>query len=101
VPGQPERIKVTNRVIRLLRTVPRTKFIKIHGSAYMESGTPDVFAMVQGTFFAIECKVPGEQPDPIQAHRLRQWAEAGSVAVTAHSEDDVRRALLDAGKSLV
>jgi Holliday junction resolvase len=101
VPGQPERIKVTNRVIRLLRTLPRTKFIKMPGGPMLEAGTPDIFALVQGTLVCIECKVPGNAPTPIQLHRLAEWSTAGAVGIVAYSEDDVRRALLDAGKSLV
>lgn len=54
----------------------------------MEEGTPDLDICIGGVCVKIEVKQPGEQPEPIQALRLRQWKEAGAVTGCCHSVDE-------------
>lgn len=37
-----------------------------HGSIYMPAGLPDLMALRNGIFIAIELKVPGKKPTPVQ-----------------------------------
>lgn len=57
--------------------------VKTHGSA-LSQGEPDLVGCFpwngHGVFFAVEMKVPGEKPRPLQYARLRQWRAAGAVA---------------------
>lgn len=45
-------------------------------------GTPDILACMNGKFIALELKVDGEEPDPLQAHKLRNILLAGGTALT-------------------
>lgn len=55
-----------------------------------KSGVPDVHACYQGRWISIECKVPGEQPEPLQYHHLNQIQKAGGLATWATSVDQVK-----------
>ena len=82
-----------NRVLKYLNGLPACKAIKIHGSEYMEAGTPDIIGCIKGRFFAIELKEPGKKPEPIQKLRLRQWYDADALIGVAESLDDVESIL--------
>lgn len=55
-----------------------------------KSGVPDIQACLQGKWISIECKVPGEQPEPLQFHRLKQIKKAGGLATWATSVDQIK-----------
>lgn len=55
-----------------------------------KSGVPDVHACYQGRWISIECKVPGEQPEPLQYHHLNKIQKAGGLATWATSVDQVK-----------
>ena len=55
-----------------------------------KSGVPDVHACYQGRWISIECKVPGEQPKPLQYHHLNKIQKAGGLATWATSVDQVK-----------
>jgi Holliday junction resolvase len=42
-----------------------------------EPGTPDLFAGKSGRMIMIEAKDEGEQPEPLQLHRHREWEAQG------------------------
>jgi hypothetical protein len=81
-----ESSQVTKPAIDAINARPRAKAIKLHGSIYMESGTPDVHAVVAGVAYWLEAKLPGEKPDPIQRKRMREWAAAGAVVGVIESK---------------
>lgn len=62
------------------------KVIKTQG---IEVGTPDLIGvMTIGSRvypLAVEVKRPGEKLKPIQHRRLREWAKAGAIALSASS----------------
>jgi Holliday junction resolvase len=47
---------------------------------YGRSGVPDVVGVVEGKFFAIECKAPGKKPTALQIRELKNIRKAGGVA---------------------
>ena len=58
---------------------------KRHGSVYTIAGDPDLYFLIGGVHIECELKRPGEQPTPLQRHRLAEWARAGAHTVVVHS----------------
>lgn len=58
---------------------------KKHGTAYGIAGDPDLYGCLEGRFFGIEMKRPGEGAKPLQVERLKRIALAGGIAGVAHS----------------
>lgn len=54
------------------------KLIKVHGSIYMEAGTPDIFGVFRGVPFLWEVKVEKGRVTPLQEKRGNEWAAAGA-----------------------
>lgn len=46
--------------------------IKIHGSAFMVSGIPDIIACIKGLFVGIEVKAPGRLNNQSQEQKIHQ-----------------------------
>lgn len=68
--------------------------VKIHGSAFMPAGTPDILACVGGRFVGIEVKKQtGGIVSKLQEFKIKQIHEAGGVAFVARSVEDVEREL--------
>lgn len=44
-------------------------------------GEPDLICSGLGQAYAIETKVPGKSPTPLQFFKLRKWRRAGAVAL--------------------
>lgn len=55
------------------------------------SGVSDIQACYQGRWISIECKIPGESPDPLQLHHLQMVQKAGGLATWATSVDQVKQ----------
>lgn len=81
---------LTKKVLEYLNSVPGCKAIKIHGNAYVETGTPDIAGCIRGRAFFLELKVPGKKPTAIQERRLREWKEAGAITGVVTSIEEVR-----------
>jgi hypothetical protein len=81
-----ETTQVTKPTLDAINALPGGKAIKVHGSVYAESGTPDIDAVVDGVPYKFECKLPGEPPTVIQRKRLREWRDAGAVAGVIYSK---------------
>lgn len=88
----PEK-KVENQIKRYLDGLG-AYHIKIHGSAYMPAGTPDILACVNGRFVGIEVKKPnGGVVSALQKLKIKQIKNAGGVALVATSVEEVEREL--------
>jgi hypothetical protein len=94
-----ESSQVTKPTLDAINARPRAKAIKLHGNVYMESGTPDVHAVVAGVAYWLEAKLPGEKPDPIQRKRLREWHEAGAVVGVIESKAEAM-AIIDGDQDM-
>ena len=46
-------------------------------------GTPDLLLCIGGFFVAIELKIDGEKPDPLQEYKLGLIKKAGGISLTA------------------
>jgi hypothetical protein len=74
-----------------LNEQPMTKALKIHGSQYMESGTPDLLVVYRGFTMWIELKTrKSDKPSHIQKRRLREWKAVGCQATVCWTLDEVK-----------
>lgn len=90
---QPES-KVVNAITQYVSECGGYSF-KIHGGPFQRSGEPDLLGWLpteDGPIpFAVEVKLPGERPRPLQNYRLRQWAKGGFAAGFATSVEDFQK----------
>jgi Holliday junction resolvase len=84
---------IVNKIIKELNSHDGCLVIKKHNNQYGRKGEPDILGSIHGRFVAIEVKQPGKRPTKIQEARLRQWRDAGGVALWATSVDEVKEAL--------
>ena len=85
-----EEKKIENSIKRYLESIG-AYYIKIHGSAYMPAGTPDILACIDGKFIGIEVKKPkGGVVSELQKLKIKQIKKAGGVAFVANSLEVVK-----------
>ena len=89
----PTESVVIRRIMERLKELPQTKAIKLHGSIYIESGTPDIHITYKGRSYWCEVKQPGRMLTQLQAQRLKEWENAGATVGVVHSWDEVRNIL--------
>lgn len=68
---------------------------KIHGSAFMMTGLPDLIGVHKGRFIAVEAKMPGNKPSPAQLRIHTKIRDAGGRVVVAYSVADALTVLRD------
>lgn len=56
-----------------------------------KDGINDLLVCWEGQFVSIECKLPGREATPLQALNQRRVIEAGGIAFTAFSLEDVKK----------
>lgn len=80
---------ITRRIVQVLRVLPKTWVVKIHGSQYQDAGTPDLIGCHDGRMFAFEVKRPGGKgPTEIQVRTLARWEGAGAIVGVVRCEED-------------
>lgn len=84
------REKVVERAIRQWLRDDGWLTMKYHGSAYTDNGVPDLLAVRDGRFAAIECKSPGKEPTPVQRRWIATIRSFGAVAFFATSLEEAR-----------
>lgn len=62
--------------------------IKLHGNQFQRIGEPDILYVEDGHAHFFEVKTTTGRLDPIQAHRLRQWADAGATVGVVRSPQE-------------
>lgn len=67
---------------------PGCWLFKVHGDEFMRSGLPDIVGCVQGLFFGLEIKNPGEEPSELQRHELTQIKKAGGISAVVFEPED-------------
>jgi len=88
--------RLSRRIAQALRAEGAFVF-KVHGSALMMAGLPDLIGVHHGKFFGLETKMPeGKDPTPIQLLRHKQIRKAGGFVAVVRT---VQQAL-DALRSL-
>lgn len=84
---------ITNGILRYLRTCPRTKAVKRHGSGMGSNGQPDIVGCINGLHFELEVKQVGNKPTKLQEIEMQGWRDAGALVAVVHSVDEVRKFL--------
>lgn len=88
----PEK-KVENQIKKYLDQ-QNAYYVKIHGSAYMPAGTPDILVCINGRFVGIEVKRPeGGILSELQKLKLKLIEKAGGVGIVARNISDVSERL--------
>lgn len=86
---------LSNAIQKYIETDLRGKVMKLHGSPMQSRGEPDLIGGFirdgQVIHFAVELKMPGEQPTPIQKFRLAQWDFVGFRTGVVYSLLDFKR----------
>jgi len=82
---------LTRRILKNLKAYG--KFIKIHGSPYMVTGTPDILGCFDGMMVCIEVKTPEGSLRNAQRHQLKAWQAAGALSLAAASWEEIEDAL--------
>ena len=82
------------QVMRMLAAeYPGAVVRKRHGSVYSTLGDPDLTILYRGIHVECELKRPGEEPTPLQLHRLAEWGRAGAVTAVVHSVAEMRQVM--------
>ena len=71
--------KITLRIAGILRA-RGAWVLKHHVSPYSRAGVPDLLICYRGRFIALEVKVPGKKPTPLQTRELATIRVAGGTA---------------------
>ena len=79
--------RITKKILDHLRSRGAWA-IKNHGSPYVRAGLPDIFACYRGRMIAIEVKVPGGTPTPIQAQTLADLENHGALTGVVTSVEE-------------
>ncbi len=78
--------RIQQRIRKALLKEVGGKWFKVHGSAFQESGQPDIIGCVDGQFYGFEVKVPLKgKPSELQLETLAEWREQGAIACIVES----------------
>ena len=84
------------RIQRALRVAfPGCYVRKIHVSEFQTGGIADLLCCVEGWFFAIEVKPPGEVPSELQKYEAKQVRAASGVSFVATSPEQAVKRVRD------
>lgn len=89
------REKIVEKSIKNYLFTKGAYFFKVHGSAFMEAGIPDIVACYKGLFIGIEVKAPGKdsgQSDVQKVHD-KNIKKAGGIYILADCLEDVTNVL--------
>ena len=71
----------------------RVWWVKLHGSAMMTRGLPDLYVLIEGRSLWIELKAPGNRPSPLQWHRIGEIQDAGGESYWCDTLENFKRLL--------
>lgn len=88
--GKNNETKLQRSIQKYLVDIGAYEF-KVHGSAYMKAGIPDIIACYNGLFIGIECKVGKNKMSQLQEEHKKQIINANGIHILAYSLDDVKK----------
>ena len=77
------------RIIKYLKALPRTYYVKTHGGPYQRQGLPDIFVVRRGRFFALELKTRVGILSPAQQSEIAHIGNAGGCTYVIRSLKDL------------
>lgn len=87
--GRDNETKLQKSIQKYLQSKGCYEF-KVHGSAYMKAGIPDIICCYKGQFIGIECKVGRNKMSTLQEYHKELIEDAGGIHILAYSLDDVK-----------
>ncbi len=84
---------IVNKIIKYLKSLPKTFVWKEHGGMYGTAGIPDVICCHKGLFVAFEVKTDSGKATLLQEITLRKICEAGGIAVLVRSVEEVKNVM--------
>ena len=68
------------KAVRRVRELTEPSWARVvHGSVFQDAGEPDIDACISGLAVKIECKLPGNEPTPLQRASMQRWELAGAA----------------------
>lgn len=89
---QPE-AKIVRKIREYIDSLPHSFCFKVHGGPQMMAGLPDLICCVNGFFFGIEVKQPGQRPTPRQEFVHSMISRAKGVVIVATSVERVQEVI--------
>ena len=86
--GKKEETNLQRKVQEYLVSKGAYEF-KVHGSAYMKAGIPDIISCYKGLFIGIECKIGKNKMSKLQEEHRDQIIAAGGIHILAYKLEDV------------
>lgn len=94
---QKPETRLVRRIVKALKKEVGGWWAKIYVGPFQQAGIPDLLGCVDGLFFALEVKMPGEEPSDIQVKTMRDIRnEGGAIARTVTSPEQAVRVVLNA-----
>ena len=90
--GKKQETKLQKKVQDYIESIGGYCF-KVHGSAYMKSGIPDVIVCYKGYFIGIECKIGKNKMSSLQEEHRDMIVRAGGIHILAYKLDDVKQVI--------
>lgn len=90
--GKKEETKLQKKVQDYLESLGAYCF-KVHGSAYMKAGIPDIICCYKGYFIGIECKVGKNKMSSLQEQHMGKIVIAGGIHILAYKLEDVKQVI--------
>jgi len=81
--------RLQRRIQKALKEAfPGSWWFKVHGGPFQKAGVPDLIGCVAGLFFALEVKMPDEEPTKLQVLTMRKIREAGGISTTVETPEE-------------
>jgi hypothetical protein len=74
--------RLVARILLALNAELGGYWVKIHGSPYQRAGLPDIIGCINGLFFGLEVKMPGEELEPLQDLEIKAIRTKGKGYAT-------------------
>lgn len=91
----PREAKLQAYVMKRLKQLPDCHFFKV--ADRYTSGISDIIGVCKGRFVAIELKIKGNYPTPLQRAFIEKVSQCGGVAGVAYTWGEVKAILRKAG----
>ena len=88
--GKKEETNLQRKVQDYLESIGAYHF-KVHGSAYMKSGIPDIISCYKGLFIGIECKIGKNKPSKLQEEHRDMILKSRGIHILAYKLEDVQK----------
>lgn len=88
-----EEQKIQTKIIKYIEKIGGLAIKQNQIGIYAQAGVPDLICCLHGRFIAIEVKIPGEYPKPLQMAFIDAINRCGGFAFYATSVEEVERKL--------